>query len=43
MKRDDLIEIIIVALVLINLLGIVMSVRGYKNEKLKQEILKELK
>ena len=43
MKRDDLIEIVIVALVVVSLLGIVMSVRGYKNERFKQEILREMK
>jgi hypothetical protein len=43
MKRDDLIEIVIVALVVISLLGIIMSVKGYRNERFKQEILKELK
>jgi hypothetical protein len=43
MKRDDLIEVVIVALVVVSLLGLLVTVRAYQKEKLKQEILKELK
>jgi ABC-type Na+ efflux pump permease subunit len=43
MKKDDLIEIVIVALVVVSLLGLLVTVRAYQKEKLKQEILKELK
>jgi hypothetical protein len=43
MKRDDLIEVVIVALVVVSLLGLLVTVRAYQKEKLKQEILRELK
>jgi hypothetical protein len=43
MKKDDLIEVIVVALVVVSLLGLLVTVRAYQKEKLKQEILKELK
>ena len=43
MKKDDLIEIVIVALVVVSLLGLLVTVRAYQKEKLKQEILREMK
>jgi hypothetical protein len=43
MKRDDLIEVVIVALVVVSLLGLLVTVRAYQKEKLKQEILREMK
>ena len=43
MKKDDLIEIVIVALVVVSLLGLLVTVKDYQKERLKQEILKELR